>query len=106
MKDNFAYKYFLLINHLANKMNNHIYLNFALLIYEEDNGKYMNSQMTFFFYRADELFSDILANNSEWFWDELDIEEIAKIPPSQLESDYNKLILNCEEDNRFVVFNY
>lgn len=107
MKDNFAYKYFLLLNHIANKMNNHIYLNFAELIKQENEGKYMNSQMTFFFYQADMIFSEILGNDPEWLWDNIDMEEVAKIDASKLEDDYYELVVNWEdEDSRFLVFKW
>lgn len=106
MKDNFAYKYFLLLNHIANKMNNHIYLNFAKLIKQEQEGRYMNSQMTFFYYQADEIFSDIIGNDPDWIWDEIDMDEIAELDEEQLQSDYEELVVNCEEDERFIVFKW
>lgn len=107
MKELFAYKYFLLLNHIANKMNNHVYLNFAELIQQENNGRIMNSQMTFFFYQADEIFSDILGNYPEWVWNELNMDEVAIIDASELEKDYYDLVVNCEEeDDRFIVFKW
>lgn len=89
---------------MANKMMNHAYQNFAKLIKEENEGRYMNSQMTFFYYQADEIFSEIIGNDPDWVWDELDMEEIAKIEASQLESDYEELFIRNE--NTFIKFNF
>jgi len=88
LNDMFAYKHFLMRNHMASNMVGHIYLNFAKLIIEQEGGRYMNSQMTSYFIRLDEIISDMTSDDSEWIWDCLDMEEIAEIRPEQLEADF------------------
>lgn len=105
MKDNIAYKFFLLVNHLSNKVNNHVYLNFAQLILEQESGRYMNSQMTFYYYKIQQvIIEDILGNDENWIWEELDMEEVAKIDTNQLQEDYVNLIVL--EGDKFINFNF
>ena len=97
MENTFEYRYFLLVNHLANKMVNMIPLNFAELIKSERDGRFMNSQMTFYFYQLDETLSGLMCNEPEWVFDFIDIEELAELSPKQLEDDYNSYCLDDEE---------
>ena len=97
MKNTFEYRYFLLLNYLANKMVNVAFLNFAELIKSEGEGRFMNSQMTFYFYQLDESFSELMANDPDWVFDFIDIEELAEIPAKKLEDDYFKYCVNDEE---------
>lgn len=98
MENTFEYRYFLLVNHLANKMVNMIPLNFAELIKSENEGRYMNKQMTFYFFMLDESLSRLMWNEPEWVFDFLDIEELAKLSPQQLEDDYESY---CLDDSEF-----
>lgn len=98
MKNTFEYRYFLLVNHLSNKMVNMIPLNFAELIKSENEGRYMNSQMTFYFYQLNESLSALMGNDPEWVFEWLDIEELAELSPQQLEDDYNSY---CLDDTEF-----
>jgi hypothetical protein len=98
MKNSFEYRYFLLVNYLANKMVNMTFLNFAELIKSENEGRFMNSQMTFYFYQIDEAFSELMFNDSGWVFDYLKIDELAEITTEQLEEDYNQY---CVDDSEF-----
>jgi hypothetical protein len=98
MKNSFEYRYFLLVNYLANKMVNMTFLNFAELIKSEDEGRFMNSQMTFYFYQIDEAFSELMMNDPSWVFDYLEIDELAEIPAEQLQEDYKKY---CVDDSEF-----
>jgi len=90
MKNTFWYRYFLVCNQLANKVMGHQPQNFASLIVEEDNGRFMNSQMTCYFKVIDEFFSEMLANDAWQVFDELDIEELAELSVEQIEKDFNE----------------
>lgn len=94
MKNTYEYRYFLFVNYLANKMMNVQFQNFAKLILDEDNGRFMNSQMTKYFYQIDETISELIQNNPMWVFDELEIEQLAEIEPSKLELDYEEFCLN------------
>lgn len=72
--------------------------NFALLILEEDKGRFMNSQMTKFFHVADRCLCSMMANDEGFMWDELDIEELSQLTPEQLIEDYQKY---CEGKMNF-----
>lgn len=98
MKNSFEYRYFLFVNYLANKMVNMTFLNFAELIKSENEGRFMNSQMTFYFYQIDEVFSELMANDPTWVFDYLEIDELAEITAEQLQDDYNKY---CLDDSEF-----
>jgi hypothetical protein len=98
MKNSFEYRYFLLVNYLANKMVNMTFLNFAELIKSENEGRFMNSQMTFYFYQIDEVFSELMMNDPSWVFDSLEIDELAEITTEQLEEDYNQY---CVDDSEF-----
>ena len=89
MDNTYWYRYFLLCNHLANKMLGHKYQNFAKLILDEDKGRFMNSQMTVYFHQADVFFSELLNNDEGMIFDELSINELAEITPEQLQKDYD-----------------
>lgn len=96
MKNTFEYRYFLLCNEIANKMMNHQYQNFAELIVGEENGRIMNSQMTFYFYQIDSVLSNLLSNDEGFMWDLLDIDEVADLTPEQLQEDYKKYCIEGE----------
>jgi hypothetical protein len=98
MKNSFEYRYFLFVNYLANKMVNMTFLNFAELIKSENEGRFMNSQMTFYFYQIDEVFSELMMNDPTWVFDYLEIDELAEIPAEQLQDDYNQY---CVDDSEF-----
>lgn len=89
MENSYWYRYFLLCNHLANRMMCHQYQNFAELILDESKGRFMNSQMTFYFHQADVFFSELLNNNEGMMFDELSLEDLAEITPEQLLKDYD-----------------
>ena len=94
-----AYKYFLFVNHLSNSILNMQYQNFADLIKQEDEGRFMNSQMTSIFYKLDSEFSEASATDSLWVFDEIDSYELAEIPSDELMNDYMKLL----ESNRLCI---
>jgi hypothetical protein len=98
MENTYEYRQFLIINHLANRMIGMTYLNFAKLIVEETNGRYMNSQMTNYFYHLDEVISELLCDETLIFFDALDEEELAEIEPEQLEKDFYEY---CNGNIRF-----
>jgi hypothetical protein len=64
--------------------------NFALLLIEEQNGRFMNSQMTRYFEIADMTLCDMLGNDEGFMWDELDMDVIAELSIEEIESDYNE----------------
>lgn len=101
MENTYAYRYFLFINYLANNMVGMTFLNFAELIKSENEGRFMNKQMTSYFYKLDEIFSELIANDPEWVFDELDLDELALIPAEQLEDDY---ISYCVDNEEFLKF--
>lgn len=101
MKNTYSYRYFLFINYLANKMVNVSFLNFAELIKSENEGRFMNKQMTFYFHQLDMLFSELIQNDEGWIFDELDLDELAEIPAEQLEDDY---IQYCIDNEEFIKF--
>lgn len=90
MENSYWYRYFLICNQLANKIMGHQPQNFASLIIEEDNGRFMNSQMTRYFYDIDYFFSQMMSNDSGMVFDELGIEELSKLSPEQIQHDFEK----------------
>ena len=103
MKNNFWYRYFLVINQLSNAVLGLEYQNFAKLILEEHNGRFGNKQMTKYFISLDLQYSDLMSNDSLIVFDELDIEELANISEDQLEKDFEnycngKLIFDFRND--------
>ena len=88
MKNSFWYRYFLVCNQMASKMVGHKPQNFAELIIEEDNGRFMNSQMTNYFRAVDAFFADLMSNDAWMMFDELDIEELAKLSVEQIQEDF------------------
>jgi hypothetical protein len=101
MKNTYEYRYFLFINYLANQMIGMEFQNFAELIKSENEGRYMNSQMTSNFYKLDEVFSELIQNDPEWVFDFLDLDELAEISPDTLEDDY---IAYCVDEEEFIQF--
>jgi hypothetical protein len=77
------------------------FLNFAELIKSEKEGRFMNSQMTFYFYQLDEVFSELIGNDVCWVFEELSLDELAEISTEQLEDDY---ISYCIDDEEFLKF--
>lgn len=80
-------------------MLGHLTQNFALLIIEENMGRYMNNQMTVYFKQADRSICDLIGNDEGFMWNELDMDEIAELSIEQIEEDYEnyccgKLVLN------------
>lgn len=90
MNDSYHYRHFLMCNRMANAMMNVQPQNFAKLIVEEHAGRFMNSQMTYYFYQADRILSELIGNDEGFMWDELDMDEIAAMPVEELEFDYNR----------------
>jgi hypothetical protein len=90
MENTYLYRHFLMCNALANKMQNIQPQNYAKLIIEQNNGRFMNSQMTCFFENADTFLSELVGNDEGLMWDELDMQEIAEMSVEQLQKDYNK----------------
>ena len=88
MENSYWYRYFLVCNQLANKILAHQPQNFALLIKDEDGGRFMNSQMTRFFYAIDEYFSELTCNDNLMVFDELGIDELAELSVEQIEEDF------------------
>ena len=103
MKNTFEYRYFLFVNYMANRMVNMAFLNFAELIKSEEEGRFMNSQMTFYFYQLDEAFSELIGNDMGWVFEELPVDELAQIPAEQLEDDY---IAYCVDNEEFLKFQF
>lgn len=101
MKNSYEYRYFLFINYLANKTVGMIFLNFAELIKSQNEGRYMNSQMTSYFYALDEVFSELIQNDPEWIFNVLDLNELALITAEQLKDDY---ITYCVDEEGFIKF--
>ena len=101
MKNTYDYRYFLFLNYLSNKTIGMVFLNFAELIKSEREGRYMNSQMTSYFFMFDAVFSDLMGNDEGWVFDELDIDELALIPAEKLEDDYFKY---CVREQEFIKF--
>lgn len=101
MKNSYEYRYFLFINYLANQMIGVEFQNFAELIKSQDQGRYMNSQMTSYFYKLDEVFSELIQNDPEWIFDFLDLDELAAISADTLEDDY---ISYCVDEQEFIKF--
>ncbi len=66
--------------------------NFAQLMVEENLGRFMNSQMTFYFKQIDQTLSDILGNDAEMMWEELDMDELAELSVEQIQKDYEKYV--------------
>lgn len=93
MDNTFHYRHFLMCNRMANAMMNVQPQNFAKLIIEEDAGRFMNSQMTFYFHQADRTMCELIGNDEGFMWDELDMEEIAAMPVEELQFDYERFCL-------------
>ena len=93
MENTFAYRFFLICNTLANGMMGMQPQNFAQLMVEEVEGRWMNSQMTRYFHIADRLMSELIGNDEEWVWDEIGMWEVAEISVEQLSKDYSEF---CE----------
>jgi hypothetical protein len=103
MKNNFWYRYFLVINQLSNAVLGFQFQNFAKLILEEENGRFGNEQMTKYFKALDLQYSDLMSNDAWMVFDELDIEELADISEEQLKEDFEnycngKLIFDFRND--------
>ncbi len=73
-------------------MMGHMPQNFAELIIEEENGRIANKQMTVFFYKIDMALSEIIGNCEGFMWEEIDMEEVAKIHIDELQSDYEQYV--------------
>lgn len=89
-KNTYWYKFFLMCNKMANDILNMKYQNFAKLIVEANNGRFGNEQMTRIYETIEESLSELVGNDPEFIWDELELEEIAEIPVETLEADYSK----------------
>jgi len=90
MENTYHYRHFLMCNKMANAMMNVQPQNFAKLILEEDGGRFMNSQMTFYFHQADRVLCDLVGNDKGFMWDDLDMEQVAEISPEELAFDYDR----------------
>jgi|JI10StandDraft_1071094.scaffolds.fasta_scaffold30523_12 hypothetical protein len=90
MKNTFWYRYFLICNGLANKMMGHEPQNFALLIVEENLGRFGNAQMTQYFKLADEFLSDMMSNDRMMMFEELDMDVLAELSIEQIEQDFEQ----------------
>ena len=89
MENSYWYRYFLVCNQMANKIMGMQPQNFALLILEENNGRFMNSQMTRFFHSINESLSELLANDDTMLFDELDMDALADLSVEQIEEDFD-----------------
>ena len=89
MENSFWYRYFLICNQLSNKILGMQPQNFALLIVEENGGRFMNSQMTRYFYNIDEYFSELMSSNEGAVFEELDIDVLAELSVAQIEEDFD-----------------
>jgi len=103
MENTFEYRYFLFLNYTANKMLNHKFQNFAELIKEEKGGRFMNSQMTFFFHQLDDVFSELQGNDVGWIFDYISIDELSVLTPKKLEEDYQTI---CVDKDEFIKFKF
>jgi len=92
MKNTYHYRHFLICSKLANDIMGHQPQNFAQLMVEENLGRFMNSQMTFYFKQIDQTLSDILGNDAEMMWEELDMDELAELSVEQIQKDYEKYV--------------
>lgn len=90
MKNTFWYRYFLICNGLANKMMGHEAQNFALLIVEENLGRFGNRQMTIYFDNANSFLSELISNDESMMFEELDIDELAELSIEQIEQDFEQ----------------
>lgn len=70
----------------------HLPQNFALLMVEEGLGRYMNSQMTHYFKSINRTLSEILGNDEEMMWEELDMDELAELSIEQIDEDYKNYV--------------
>ncbi len=70
----------------------HLPQNFAQLMVEENLGRFMNSQMTFYFKQINRTLSEILGNDEEMMWEELDMDEVAELSVEQIQKDYNEYV--------------
>jgi len=64
---------------------------------EEEGGRYMNSQMTHYFHNINNSLSELMGNDDSMMWEELGIEEVAKLSPEQIEKDYTEYCLAVDE---------
>ncbi len=92
MKNTYHYRHFLVCNKMANDVMGHLPQNFAQLMVEENLGRYMNSQMTHYFKSINRTLSEILGNDEELMWEELDMDEVAELSIEQIEKDYNEYV--------------
>jgi len=90
MKNSFWYRYFLICNQLANKVMGHEPQNFALLMIEEQGGRFMNKQMTCYFYAIDDYLSELMSNDSGTVFEELDMDELAELSMEQITQDFEE----------------
>lgn len=102
IKNTFWFRHFLICNRLAqvNCISGGEGANFAKYIYEEENeGRVFNSQMTRYFWFADEVISDIHLDESrsvfEMIGEEQDIylEQLAELTAEQLEDYYEQYVI-------------
>lgn len=97
----FHYRHFLICNKMANDIMNVRPQNFAqLIVEEEEGGRFMNSQMTCYFHSVNRTLCDLIGNYEDFVWEELDMNEVAKLTPEELEEDYNNF---CSGQIRFEV---
>lgn len=92
MENTYWFRYFLIINDIANNILQFEPQNFAKLIVDEGNGVYANSQMTNIFYRVNESLCKVFANEEDMIFEENDINELAKLTIEQLNEYYNKFV--------------
>lgn len=85
MENTYWFRWFLICSALANKVLALQPLNFAKLIIEEEKGAWGNEQMTRHFHRINESLSEIMANDDDILWEELDIEEVAKLSVEEIQ---------------------
>lgn len=101
MKNTYAYRYFLFINYLANNMVGMTFLNFAELLKSEEEGRFMNRQMTSYFLKLDQIFSELIGNDPDWIFEELNLGELALIPAETLKNHY---LIYCYNNAEFLKF--
>lgn len=101
MQNDSLYRHFLICNTLANAMMGHLPQNHAKLMVEEDNGRFGNAQMTWYFKKADIVISNLIGYPEGWIWDELDMDEVAELSIEQIEEDYQNY---CNEKLSIVKF--
>ena len=90
MENTFHYRFFLICNELANSMQSIQPQNYAELILRENEGQYMNSQMTCYFHNAEDFLSNLIGNYVGFMWDELDMYTVAQLPYEKIKEDFDK----------------